>query len=57
MGMCRRALVDVEVTLNNVKRVVAKDMVSMFANLKLQPAIIVIKKTIFVAGKFFSKKA
>lgn len=35
---------DIEVTLNNVKHVVAKHMVLMFANSKLQPAIVVSKK-------------
>ena len=39
---------DVAVTLNDVKRVVAKHMVLMFANSKLQPAIVVSKKAIFV---------
>ena len=39
---------DVEITLNDVKRVVAKHMVLMFANSKLQPAIVVSKKAIFV---------
>ena len=46
--MGERALVDAEVTLNDVKHVVAKHMVLMFANSKLQPAIIVSKKAIFV---------
>ena len=39
---------DIAVTLNDVKRVVAKHMVLMFANSKLQPAIVVSKKAIFV---------
>ena len=39
---------DVEVALNDVKRVVVKHMVLMFANLKRQPAIVVNKKAIFV---------
>ena len=47
-GKGGRALVDVEVTLNDVKRVVAKHMVLMFANSKLQPAVVVSKKAIFV---------
>ena len=41
-------MVDVEVTFNGVKRVVAKSMVLMFANSKQQPAIVVSKKVIFV---------
>ena len=43
-----RAPVNVGVTLNDVKRVVAKHMVLMLANSKLQPAIVVSKKAIFV---------
>ena len=47
-GTGGRALVDVQVTLNDVKRVVAKHMVLIFAISKLQPAIVVSKKAIFV---------
>ena len=47
-GTGGRALVDVELTLNDVKRVVAEHIEFMFANLKPQPAIVVGGKAIFV---------